>query len=360
MSETIKQDIIRLIDGELSEDESIRVRELIQKSEELEKFYNDAKRSKESLESYFNSQAVADSNVRQKEFIKKKLASIPESIDTETRQTILSQILKRFKPAVYVPMALGATAVSVLIIYYLNVYFYNFFDVDYFFAPNVSTVGFSEQSKDYSVGEYRSLKTLEDQFGVIINDLIDLSITTAKIIPLAEEKSPVNLQLTKYDKEASCYFGILANVSGAKEKFRYCYMQENVGVSAEEAAVVRTVSALEMAVDVASRELLAAEQVFSEQNDILLMSDKQEIQLNKQLGPEEIAANNAEESLAREKAHDTKEKALIAEEELKKANLELTMAKLELEMIRERRRENWAWQFRLLNEDKSGVMDFSE
>jgi hypothetical protein len=90
------------------------------------------------------------------------------------------------------------------------------------------------------------------------------------------------------------------------------------------------------------------------------MSEEREIHLNEQLGPEDIDRYIRELQNAREKAHDTKMKAQIAEEELKNANLELKIAKHELEKIRERRLENWAWKFRLLNKDKSGVMDFSE
>ena len=67
----IKEDIIKMIDGELSTKESSRVMEAINQSPELESFYEATKQSTASLQSYFSSEDISVANERLKKSIRK-------------------------------------------------------------------------------------------------------------------------------------------------------------------------------------------------------------------------------------------------------------------------------------------------
>ena len=66
----IKEEIIRMIDGELSSEESSKVMEAINGSSELQAFYKAAQESTDSLQSYFNSEDISAANDRLKKSIK--------------------------------------------------------------------------------------------------------------------------------------------------------------------------------------------------------------------------------------------------------------------------------------------------
>ena len=83
----IKEDIIKMIDGELSTKESSRVMEAINQSPELESFYEATKQSTASLQSYFSSEEVIDANER----IKK---SIKNLIKTKQSQWFLKHLIE--------------------------------------------------------------------------------------------------------------------------------------------------------------------------------------------------------------------------------------------------------------------------
>ena len=107
----IKEDIIRLIDGELSADESSRVMNEINQSPELESFYKAAQKSTSSLKSYFGSEEVQEANVRLGEFIDSKARAKSEEktldrkrplIDNKVR--ILEKLSKIFSLGSPVPL----------------------------------------------------------------------------------------------------------------------------------------------------------------------------------------------------------------------------------------------------------------
>ena len=228
----IKEDIIRLIDGELSADESSRVMEEINQSPELESFYKAAKQSTSALQSYFGSEEVKEAIVRIEDFVDSKVkenqdATVPDktgSVFTKLINYIVSTIKFIFKYFFLAPLAVGAAAV---ILFFMVSIPFNIYDKNNFgyFAPNVYiTSQFTDASKDFVIPQYRSARDpsnfIEKELEKIIKNLIDSKITTATI---TIDDVAIELQLLKYD--GSCYFGDISQDMSEIQKFKYCFVE---------------------------------------------------------------------------------------------------------------------------------------
>jgi len=226
----IKEDIIRMIDGELSADESSRVMEEINQSPELESFYKAAKQSTSALQSYFGSEEVKEAVVRLEKFVDSAVkdnldAKVPDNKNASWFGSLFDQFT--LKP-VY-----AMAAVVVLFVIVNNVY--NFEMNYYLYSDNIEEVGFSKSNKEITIWQYRSAlsNSIESEIAKALDELIKAKITSAtltlqtdlpsKSLSLKEGKLrslSVSINILKYG--SGCYYGEIDGGTDGARKFSYC------------------------------------------------------------------------------------------------------------------------------------------
>lgn len=226
-----------MIDGELSQEESSRVMEAINQSPELQSFYEAAKQSTSSLQSYFGSEEVKDANVRLKEFIdsrtkenlEEKIPNKSKSVLTKFTDYIAAaanvSIKFMFKYFFLAPLGVGAAASLIIIVWEITT-MENEPDFG-LTAPAISNSKFLDESKDFVIFQFRSATAtpdIENELEKIVENLIENRITTATI---TIDDVTIELKLLKYD--GSCYFGDISQDMGEIEKFKYCLIYHEYG-----------------------------------------------------------------------------------------------------------------------------------
>ena len=231
----IKEDIIRMIDGELSADESSRVMEKINQSPELESFYKAAKQSTSALQSYFGSEEVKEAVVRLEKFVDSAVkdnldAKVPDNKNASWFGSLFDQFT--LKP-VY-----AMAAVVVLFVIVNNVY--NFEMNYYLYSDNIEEVGFSKSNKEITIWQYRSAlsNSIESEIAKALDELIKAKITSAtlkqtedlssKSLSLNEKKlRPLRVSINILKYGSGCYYGEIDGGTDGSRKFSYCKIASN-------------------------------------------------------------------------------------------------------------------------------------
>ena len=229
--DNIKEEIIRMIDGELSSEESSKVMEAINESSELQAFYKTAQESTDSLQSYFNSEGVSSANDRLKKSIK-NLTQAKESQKEETAfiENIFSGIRLFFENLSRPSIAVAAIALFAIVI---NVNFNENEDSKIFL---VSDLGFSDAGTEFMISDYRSSEytDIENELRKVMDKLVAEKISNATISLSGEENLKIFLRILK--KSDGCFSGEISSDQLFEEtlrEFSYCLISSPEQVAAE-------------------------------------------------------------------------------------------------------------------------------
>jgi hypothetical protein len=218
--DNIKEEIIRMIDGELSSEESSKVMEAINESSELQAFYKAAQESTDSLQSYFNSEDISAANDRLKKSIK-NLTQTKGSHKEETpfKENAFSWIRPFFENLSRPSIAVAAIALFAIVI---NVNFNENEDPKIFL---VSDLGFSDAGKEFIISDYRSSEYtyIENELSNVMEKLVAEKISNATISLSGEENLKIFLRIL--EKSDDCFSGEISSNQLFEEtlrEFSYC------------------------------------------------------------------------------------------------------------------------------------------